>query len=133
MAIFFLEGRDLSQKEISELTGYSISSVNRILQQMILMGLVRKYRDPSLGRFVYHMSIDYLDLAIGGLEAWLKQAEASKEEIRKLRLKVESLGEKEKERAEIQHLHSMLKDIEEKMESLFEVIRKDIEELKRRK
>lgn len=79
------------------------------------------------------MSVDYLDLAIGGLEAWLKQAEASKEEIKKLRLKVESLREEEMEKAEIQHLHSMLKDIEEKMESLFEVIRKDVEELKRRK
>jgi len=130
MAVFFLEGRELSQKEVSDLTGYSVSSVSRTLDQMLRMGIVHKHKDPSLNRFVYHMNIDFRDLAISGLETWIRHAEASKEEIKNLRLKVSILKSKEKEDAEINRLHTMLKDIEEKIESVLRLIKKDIEELK---
>jgi len=133
MAVFFLEGRELSQKEVSDLTEYSVSSVSRTLDQMFRMGIVHRHKDPSLGHFVYHMNIDYRDLAIGGLETWIRQAEASKEEIKNLRRKVNALKLKGGEEAETNRLHAMLKDMEEKLESVLDIIKKDIRELERSK
>ncbi len=129
MAVFFFEGRALSQKEVADLTGYSISSVSRTLDQMLRMGIVHKHKDPSIKRFVYHMNIDFRALAISGLETWVRQAEASKEEIKRLRLKVRALKLKGEE-AEINRLYALLKDIEEKMESVLSVIKEDIEKLR---
>lgn len=131
MAVFFLEGRELSQKEVSDLTGYSISSVSRLLDQMGRMGLVQRYKDPTLGRFVYHMPIDYHNLTISGLEAWIRQAEESIEEIKNLRQKVDIFKSQKGEEADINHLHAMLKSIEEKSQSVLNIIKKDIKELKR--
>jgi len=126
MAVFFLEGRELSQKEVSDLTGYSVSSVSRTLDQMYRMGIVHKHKDPALNSFVYHMNIDFRDLAIGSLEVWVRQAEESKEEIKNLRQKVNALKSKGEENAEIIRLYTMLKDIEEKMESLLDMIKRNI-------
>ncbi|MFQ6126881.1 MAG: hypothetical protein ACE5R6_20065 [Candidatus Heimdallarchaeota archaeon] len=82
MTIFFLEGWELIQKEVSDLTGCSVSSVSRLLDQMGQMCLVQRYKDPSLGHYVYCIPIDYHNLTINGLEAWIKQAEESIEEIK---------------------------------------------------
>lgn len=133
MAVFFLEGRELSQKEVSDLTGYSISSVSRTLDQMVRMGLIHKHKDPSHRHFVYHMNIDYHDLAISGLDTWIRQAEASQEEMRNLRMRIEALKLKGEEATEAKRLRSMLKNIEEKVESLLNIIKNNVEELKRSK
>lgn len=133
MAVFFLEGRGLSQKEVSDLTGYSVSSVSRTLDQMVRMGLVHRHRDPSHRRFVYHMDIDYYDLAISGLEAWIGQAQATKEQLESLRQRVSVFELEGEDQAEANRLHALLKNMGEKLDSLLHVIAKDVEELKRSK
>jgi DNA-binding transcriptional regulator GbsR (MarR family) len=133
MAVFFLEGRGLSQKEVSDLTGYSVSSVSRTLDQMVRMGLIHRHRDPSHRHFVYHMDIDYYDLAISGLEAWIGQAEATREQLKSLRQKVSVFELKGEDKAEANRFHALLKNMGEKLDSLLHVIAKDVEELKRSK
>ncbi|MFB0558870.1 MAG: MarR family transcriptional regulator [Candidatus Bathyarchaeia archaeon] len=131
MGVFFLEGRELTQKEISDLTGYSISSVSRTLDQMVRMGLVQRHKDPSIGSFAYRMSINYLDLAVHGLGTWIRQAEESLQNLRNIRQKMSSIKIEEGEEAEFDRIYRMLRDIEEKGEIIIKIIKRDIEELVR--
>ena len=133
MAVFFMEGRELSQKEVSDLTGYSVTSVSRTLEQMVRMGLVHKHKGSSHRGFVYHMNIDYHDLAIGGLSTWMNQAKASIGEMRSLRLRIENLEPQDRDSEEAERIGEMLKNIEEKTQSLLSIIGNAIEELKRSK
>ena len=132
MAVFLLEGRELSHKEISDLTGYSISSVSRTLDQMVRMGIVHKHKDVSLKRFVYHVNIDFRELFVNVLERLIKQFEASREEIKNLTRKVSALKSKGEEQAEIDRLQAMLKNFEEIIESALKNTKIIMKELKAR-
>ena len=131
MAIFILEGKELNQKEISELTGYSISTISRTLDQMIQMGLINKYKNPSREYFLYEMKTNFLEMAIGGLEMWTKQAEASKNEIRCLRTKIEKKDFNKKFESEVSRLLTLFNSLEEDIELLIEIIRKIVDEVKK--
>ena len=130
IAVFFLEGRELSHKEISTLTGYSISSVSRTLDQMVRMGIVHKHKDASLKHFVYHMNIDFRELLVTGLERWIRASEAPKEDIKNLTRKVSALKSKGEEQAEIDRLQAMLKNLEKTMEFLQEITKNITKELR---
>ena len=130
MAVFLLEGRELSHKEISDLTGYSVSSVSRTLDQMVRMGIVHKHKDVSLKRFVYHVNIDIHELFVNTLERLIKQYEVSREEIKNLTRKVRALKSKGEEQAEIDRLQTMLKNFEKIMASALESTKNVMKELK---
>jgi DNA-binding transcriptional regulator GbsR (MarR family) len=131
MGVFFLEGRELTQKEVSDLTGYSVSSASRTLDQMMRMGLVQRHKDPSIGSYVYRMSIDYLDLAAHGLMAWIRQAEESMQNLRAVRQKMSSIKIMEGEEEEFERVHNMMRDIEEKAATMINIVKKDVAELKK--
>ena len=130
MAAFFLEGRELNQKELSDITGYSLSSVSRAVERMVQMGIVHKHKAPSREHFVYNMKIDYRDLAVGGLEAWIRHAELSKNEIESLRRRMENLDFREENQAEASRLHTTLTELEKNTEIVLEIIRRDVKELR---
>jgi len=131
MAVFFLEERELNQKELADLTSYSVSSVSRALDQMVRMGLVHKHKSPSGDYSVYHMSVDLGDLALSGLRAWVEQAEMNRRELEGLRKKLESARIRKGEMAEASHLDGMLKRFDEKFQLVLRVMREGIERLER--
>lgn len=108
MAVLLLEGRELSHKEISDLTGYSVSSVSRTLNQMVRMGIVHRHKDVSLKHFVFHVSIDLNEMFANSLETMLKIYEAQREEMQNLTRKVSALKSKAEKNAEVNRLQTML-------------------------
>ena len=128
MATLLLEGRELSHKEISNLTGYSISSVSRTLDQMIRMGIVHKHKDASLKHFVFHACADFPEMIASGMETVLRVYEAQREEMKKLTRKVRSM--KSDENAEINRLLATLENVEKTIEFAERVMRSTIEELR---
>jgi len=130
MAAFFMEGRELSQKELSSLTGYSVSSVSRTLNQMIALGIVQEHKDTSREYSVYRMSVDFVYIIIAGLDAFVRQAEMSKKEIAALRRRMEDLSFGREEKAEANVLHARLKKIEDGMALFAEVVSGAIGELR---
>jgi len=130
LAAFFIEGRELSQKELSSITGYSISSVSRSLDQLGALGVIRERKDASREHSVYSMSVDFVHLVISGLEAFVKQAEMSRRDIEGVRKKIESTSFSREERTEANALHSRLKRLEEGMRIVAETTRKNIEEMR---
>lgn len=129
MAVFLLEGRELSHKEISNLTGYSISSVSRTLDQMIRMGVVHKHKDVPRKQFVYHVKIDLRELIISAFEVQIRVYEERLKEVDNLTQKVNTLQSKEKGQVEINRLQGMLKNFSKTMKHMQNIYKKIVMEL----
>jgi DNA-binding transcriptional regulator GbsR (MarR family) len=130
MATLLLEKRQLSHKEISNLTGYSISSVSRTLDQMVRMGIVHKHKDTSLKHFVFHVTVDFPEMVASSMETMLRVYKEQRGEIKKLTQKTSSLKAKEKEKAELNRLQATLKNVEKTIEFAEEIIKNSIKELR---
>jgi len=130
MAILLLEKHELSHKEISNLTGYSISSVSRTLDQMVKMGIVHKHKDASLKHFVFHVSVNFPEMIASSMETMLRVYKAQREEMKNLTQKVRSLKSKEKDKTEINRLQATLEKISETIEFVEDIMKKTIKELR---
>ncbi len=132
MATLLLEGRELSHKEISNLTGYSISSVSRTLDQMVRMGIVHKHKEASLKHFVFHVTVDFPEIIASGMETMLRVYEEQRKEIKKLTRKVRLLKskQKQKEKAEINRLQATLENVEKTIEFAEGIMKNTIKELR---
>ncbi|NIR87689.1 helix-turn-helix domain-containing protein [Candidatus Bathyarchaeota archaeon] len=130
MATLLLEDRELSHKELSNLTGYSISSVSRTLDQMVRMGVVQKHKDVSLKHFVFHVDVDFPEMIASGMETMLRVYEAQRKEIKKLTRKVRSLKSKGKEKAEINRLQATLEKVEKTIEFVEGIMKNAVKELR---
>ncbi len=130
MATLLLERPNLSHKEISNLTGYSISSVSRTLDQMIRMGIVHKHKDASLKHFVFHISADFPEMTASGMETMLVVYRAQRENIKNLTEKVRFLKSKEKDRAELNRLQATLEEVTKAIEFVEDIMKKAIRELR---
>ncbi len=130
MAIFLIEGRELSHKEVSKLTGYSISSVSRTLGQMVRMGIIHKHKDTLQKQFVYHVDFGFRQLAISAFEVQLRAYERHLNEVQDLVRISSALKSRGEEKAEIAHLKSMLREFSKTMQQILEIIKKLTIELK---
>jgi len=130
MAVLLLEGRELSHKEISDLTGYSVSSVSRTLNQMVRMGIVHRHKDVSLKHFVFHVSIDLNEMFANSLETMLKVYEAQREEMQNLTRKVSALKLKAEKNAEVNRLQALLSRFVKVMELSERIWKNAIRELR---
>ena len=130
MATLFLEGRKMSHKEISKLTGYSISSVSRTLDQMIRMGIIHKHKDASRKHYVFHVSASFPEMVASSMGTILKVYRERRNEINKLAQKIESLKLEEKEKDELNRLQATLENIEETIKFSEGIIENTIKELR---
>jgi DNA-binding transcriptional regulator GbsR (MarR family) len=130
MANLLLEGRKLSHKEISKLTGYSISSVSRTLDQMIRMGIVHKHKDASRKHFVFHVSASFPEMVATSMVTILRVYRERRNEINKLVRKIKSLKLEEKENDELNRLQATLENVEETIKFSEGIIENTIKELR---
>ena len=133
MAVLLLEGRELNHKEISSLTGYSMASVNRTLNQLVSVGMVHKHKDPLNKYYVFHVNIDFSGLFADIVEKMMRVYGTQRNEINDLTQKLNSLESEEKEQAEIDHLRAVLEKFDRILEVTMEVLEDMIEELRSRK
>ena len=130
MATLLIEGQELSHKEISNLTGYSISSVSRTLEQMVGMRIVHKHKGVSLKHFVFHVNVDFPEMIANSMETMLRVYETQRKEIKNLALEVTSLKSKEDEKAEINRLQATFEKVAKTIEFAEGIIQNAIRELR---
>jgi len=130
MATLLLARHNLSHKDISKLTGYSISSVSRTLDQMVRMGIVHKHKDVSLKHFVFHVSADFPEMTASVMETMLGVYKAQRGRIMDLTQKLRSLKPKEKDTAEINHLQATIETVGKTIEFVEDIIEKTIKKLR---
>ena len=130
MAVLLLEGRELNHKEISSLTGYSMASVNRTLNQLASMGMVHKHKDPLRKHFVFHASVDFSELFAGSLEKMMRVYGTQRDEVNELTQKLDSLESKGNEQAEIKRVRDVLNKFDRVLEVAMEVLENMLKELR---
>ena len=130
LAILLLEGRELDHKEISNLTGYSMASVNRTLNQLVSFGMLHKHKDPLKKHFVFHTSVDFSELFADSLENMLRVYGTQRDEVNELRQKLNSVGAKENEKEEIKRVRNVLNEFDRVLEVAIEVLENMLKELR---
>jgi DNA-binding transcriptional regulator GbsR (MarR family) len=84
LAGLFLSDRSLTQKELADWSGYSVSAVSRTLDQMVALGSVRRYKEPGRRSFQYELVASLPSLFVGPIERWLQVVDASQNAFRQL-------------------------------------------------
>jgi len=130
MAVLLLEGRELNHKEISSLTGYSMASVNRTLNQLASMGMVHKHKDPLRKYFVFHASVDFPELFADSIEKMMRVYGTQRDEVNELTQKLNSLDAKGNEQAEIKRVRDVLNKFDRVLEVAMEVLENMLKELR---
>ena len=130
LAILLLEGRELDHKEISNLTGYSMASVNRTLNQLVSFGMLRKHKDPLKKHFVFHTNVDFSELFADSLENMLRVYGTQRDEVNDLTQKLNSLDAKGNEQAEIKRVRDVLNEFDRVLEIATEVLENMLKELR---
>jgi len=130
MAVLLLEGRELNHKEISSLTGYSMASVNRTLNQLASMGMVHKHKDPLRKHFVFHASVDFPELFADSIEKMMRLYGTQRDEVNELTQKLNSLDAKGNEQAEIKRVRDVLNKFDRVLEVAMEVLENMLKELR---
>jgi DNA-binding transcriptional regulator GbsR (MarR family) len=129
LAVLLLEGRELDHKEISSLTGYSMASVNRTLNQLVNFGMVHKHKDAIKKHYVFHMNIDFPGIFADSLEKIVKVYGTQRDEINELLQKLATLEPEGEEQAEVDHLRLTLEKFEKVLEITMGVLENTIKEL----
>jgi len=130
MAVLLLKGRELNHKEISSLTGYSMASVNRTLNQLVSMGMVHKHKDPLRKHFVFHASVDFFGLFVDSIEKMMRVYGTQRDEVNDLTQKLNSLESKGNEQAEIKRVRDVLNKFDRVLEVAMEVLENTLKELR---
>jgi DNA-binding transcriptional regulator GbsR (MarR family) len=124
LAVLLLEERELNHKELSSLTGYSMASVNRTLNQLVSMGTVHKHKDSVQKHYVFHVNIDFPEMFAKSIEKMLKTYETQRDEINNLTQKLTELESKGKEQAEAKRLRAILTKFNKMLEDTMKVLEK---------
>jgi DNA-binding transcriptional regulator GbsR (MarR family) len=130
LAVLLLEGRELDHKEISNLTGYSMASVNRTLNQLVNFGMLHKHKDPLKKHFVFHTNVDFSELFADSLENMLRVYGTQRDEVNELTQKLNSLDAKENDQAEIKRVRDVLNEFDRVLEVAVEVLENMLKELR---
>jgi len=130
IAVLLLEGRELNHKEISSLTGYSMASVNRTLNQLVNFGMVHKHKDPVKKHFVFHANVDFSELFADSLEKMMRVYETQRSEVNGLTQKLDSLESKRNRQAEIEHVRNVLNNFDRVLVAAMEALGNMLKELR---
>ena len=130
IAVLLLEGRELNHKEISSLTGYSMASVNRTLNQLVNFGMVHKHKDPVKKHFVFHANVDFSELFADSLEKMMRIYEMQRSEVNGLTQKLDSLESKGNNQAEIKHVQNVLTNFDRVLVAAMEALGNMLKELR---
>lgn len=133
MAILLLEGRELDHKEIASLTGYSMASVNRTLNQLVNFGMVHKHKDAIKKHYVFHVNIDFPEIFADSLEKLVKVYGMQTDELNSLLQNLATLEPNKKEQVETEQLRRTLANFKSILESTMLVLENTIKELRSQK
>jgi DNA-binding transcriptional regulator GbsR (MarR family) len=93
---YFITRRDLTQKDMKDLTGYSTGVISQALRELVEIGFIEKANVSKMGKITYSMSsivTSFLNFYLDGF----KQYDAWKEELEEIMADLEKKKEKLKE------------------------------------
>jgi DNA-binding transcriptional regulator GbsR (MarR family) len=124
-----LESTPLSQKEISEATGYSVPTVSKALNTLSSLGSVRRTRKPQARTALYYVEMHPVEMLSGGLARWILVAEMMRRRVAEIQRKVEEARGEDPQRAE--RLAKRLGELASFLPRMIEVMARAVEEVRR--
>ena len=71
LACLFLAEHPRTQQEISEWTGYSVSAISRALEQLMMLGSVRRHKKAGIRSHSYGIGTSIAGMIVGALTRWV--------------------------------------------------------------
>ena len=130
MANLILSPKELSHEEISEITGYSVSSISRTLNQLIRMGFVYKRKDISQRKFLYQIKGGFPQVMADSYEIKLREFTSQKEALRSISEKIDLL-DTEQGTDETRSFKNRLDEMQRTLDVLLNLVKNCIVELKK--
>ena len=122
-----VENRPLSQREISERTGYSIPTISKTLKTLLPLGSVRKTKRPGSRVSLYHAEMHPLEIYSGTLTKWMLTARAMARRMAQIREELERAKPEDPERTE--KLLSMLRRFGGPIPEMTNIMEKAVEDI----
>ena len=122
-----VENKPLSQREISERTGYSIPTISKTLKTLLPLGSVRKTKRPGSRVALYHAEMHPLEIFSGTLTRWILTARAMARRMAQIREELERAKPEDPERTE--KLLSMLRRFGDPIPKMTNIMEKAIEDI----
>ncbi len=129
ICILLLEGKPISQKQISEKTGYSLPSVSKALNTLTSLGSVRKIRGSGARTMLYFVEMHPSEMMSGGLVKWILTAKAMERRVTQIQSRLGEYRAEDPERVE--RLKETLSKLGSSLPKMIQVIEKAVDELRR--
>ena len=85
LGIFLIENRPMDQKELAELSGYTKAHVSKVLNQLLLIGIIRKTADtstsPGRPRLIYSLDKHGYDILQPGILIYIRNLNHTKQRL----------------------------------------------------
>ena len=137
LSCLFLASSPQSQQAIADWTGYSVSAVSRVLDQLEALGSVRRSKEPGSRCYNYQTGTSISSLFIGAIERWLTVVQRAETPIASLTEAADHIDLKKlahAERTEAQQMTRQLKQLRDGLQSVkafFEDLSKQLVALSR--
>jgi len=132
LSCLFLASSPPSQQAIADSTGYSVSAISRVLDQLVALGSVRRFKEPGSRCYTYQTGTSISSLFIGAIERWLTVVQRAETPIASLTEAADHMDFKKlahAERIEAQQMTRQLKQLRDGLQSvkaLFEDLSKQL-------
>jgi DNA-binding transcriptional regulator GbsR (MarR family) len=126
LACLFLSDSPLNQQAIARWTGYSVSAISRVLEQLVALGSVRRSREPGSRSYNYQVGTSLSTLFVDAINRWsvvVERAETPIAELTQAAQRLDVEGLKKDERAEARQMVRQLVQLGEmlrRIKALFE-------------
>ena len=111
----------LTQQEIVDKTGYSVSAISRTLEELENLGSVSKFKEPGERSFRYETTTSIVDSLLNFVQKWLLTTKNIMNSIDKLVQEVQNIDQstlKDSEITEINHFANKMNNIVESLNKI---------------
>jgi len=132
IAYLLMSPRALTQQEIVERTGYSVSAISRTLDELENLGSVSKFKEPGERSYRYETTTSIVDSLINFIQKWLWTTKNMMNSIDNLAQEVENIDRstlKNSEIAEINYFNKKMNNIVDSFKKIVPQFEKFIQQL----
>jgi DNA-binding transcriptional regulator GbsR (MarR family) len=122
IANLLISTQPLTQQEIVEKTGYSVSAISRTLDELENFGSVVKFKKPGERSYRYESTTSIIDSLVNFLQKWLMGTKHMKKSIKILSEKLEQIDKSHLKDFEVVEASQMAKKINNIIDSFDKII-----------
>lgn len=128
LAHLYISEKPLSQKELSEITNFSVPAISRTLDQLVALGGVKKFKKKGERTYYYSALATPQQMVVAGLSKWVEDQQTMRRELWMLKAKLDSAALTKEEKKEASKLVATINDFE----NTFDEVERSFAEMRER-